>query len=84
MGWSKEGARHMSYVRVSQANGQSVAQEYRKQRQTQHLPVISIQHEILEKQRKKLQATREVFNNIPILSGPKSYLWEALRGLALA
>lgn len=84
MGWSKNGARHMSNVRVSRANGQSIAEEYRRQRQSQHLPVISIQHEILEKQRKKLHDTREVLNNIPILQGSKTYLWEALRGLSLA
>jgi len=84
MGWSKNGARHMSNVRVSRANGQSIAAEYRRQRQPQHLPVISIQHEILEKQRKKLHDTREVLNNIPILQGSKTYLWEALRGLSLA
>lgn len=84
MGWSKDGARHMAYVQVSRANGQSVAEEYRRQRQMQKLPVISIRHETLESQRKKLQSTREVLNNIPILQGPKNYLWEALRGLSLA
>ena len=84
MGWSKDGARHMSYVRVSQANGQSVAQEYRRQLQNQTLPVISFEPKILEKQQIKLQNAREVFNNIPILKGQKNYLWEALKGLALA
>jgi hypothetical protein len=84
MGWSKDGARHMSYVRVSQANGQSVADQYKIQRQKQNLPVINIEPKILEKQRKGLQNTREVLNNIPILKGSKSYLWEALKGLALA
>ncbi|MDR9786447.1 MAG: UPF0236 family protein [Peptococcaceae bacterium MAG4] len=72
MGWSKKGARHMSYVRVSQANGQSVAAQYKLQRQKQNLPVITIEPKILEKQRKKLQKTREVLNNIPILQGPKA------------
>jgi hypothetical protein len=84
MGWSKNGARHMSYVRVSQANGQSIAEQYKLQRQKQSLPVITIESKTLEKQRKKLQNTREVLNNIPILQGPKSYLWEALKALALA
>ncbi|MDR9786032.1 MAG: hypothetical protein RJR37_05335 [Peptococcaceae bacterium MAG4] len=72
----------MSYVRVSQANGQSVAAQYKLQRQKQNLPVITIEPKILEKQRKKLQKTREVLNNIPILQGPKSYLREALKSLA--
>jgi hypothetical protein len=84
MGWSKDGARHMSYVRVSQANGQSIADQYKHQRQKQNLPVITIEPKILEKQRIRLQNTREVLNNIPILQGAKSYLWEALKGLALA
>ena len=84
MGWSKDGARHMSYVRVCRANGQSIADQYKLQRQQQNLPVISIEPKILEKERKRLQNAREVFNNIPVLQGPKSYLWEALKGLALA
>lgn len=84
MGWSKNGAKHMSYVRVCQANGQSVAEQYKLQRQKQDLPVIAIEPKILEKQRRKLENVREVFNNIPILQGPKNYLWEALKGLALA
>lgn len=84
MGWSKNGARHMSYVRVSQANGQSVAAQYKLQRQKQNLPVITIEPKILKKQRKRLQNTREVLNNIPILQGSKSYLWEALKGLTFA
>jgi len=74
----------MSYVRVSQANGQSIAEQYKLQRQKQSLPVITIESQTLEKQRQKLQSTREVLNNIPILQGPKSYLWEALKALALA
>jgi len=84
MGWSKNGARHMSYVRICQANGQSIADQYKLQRKKQDLPVVNIEQEVLEKQRKKIQATREVFNNIPILRGPKNYLWEALKGLAFA
>jgi len=84
MAWSKNGARHMSYVRVARANGQSIAEEYIKQRQSQPLPVISINQEKLEKERKKLKETREVLDNIPILNGPKNYLWEALKALSLA
>lgn len=84
MGWSKDGARHMSYVRVARANGQSIAEEYRRQRQSQPLPIISIQQEKLERERIKLKDTREVLDNIPILHGPKNYLREALKGLAFA
>ncbi|BAF60426.1 Uncharacterized protein PTH_2245 [Pelotomaculum thermopropionicum SI] len=84
MGWSKDGARHMSYIRVARANGQSIAEEYRRQRQFQPLPVIYIQQEKLERERKKLKETREVLDNIPVLQGPKNYLREALKGLAFA
>ncbi|MDR9788385.1 MAG: hypothetical protein RJR37_14280 [Peptococcaceae bacterium MAG4] len=73
----------MSYVRVSQANGQSVAAQYKLQRQKQNLPVITIEPKMIRrKTRKKLQKPREVLNNIPILQGPKSYLREALKSLA--
>lgn len=83
MGWSKNGAKHMCYVRVARANGQSITEEYRRQRQFQPLPIISIQQEKLERERIKLKDTREVLDNIPILRGPKNYLWEALKRLAL-
>ena len=83
MGWSKNGAKHMSYVRVAQANGQSVAEQYKLQRR-QDLPVITIESKVLEKEHKKLQEAREVLNNIPILQGSKSFLWQALKSLSLA
>lgn len=84
MGWSLDGARHMAYVRVCQANGQSVAAEYIRQQQTKELPVLTVAEERLETERKKLREAREVLDNIPVLKGPKSFLYEALRGLSLA
>lgn len=84
MGWSRDGARHMANIRVCQANGQSVAAEYIKQQQTKKLPVLSISKERLETEQKKLKVAREVFDNIPVLKGAKSFLHEALQGLSLA
>jgi hypothetical protein len=77
-GWETNGKR-----RVAQANGQSVAEEYKLQRR-QNLPVITIESKVLEKEHKKLQEAREVLNNIPILQGSKSFLWQALKSLSLA
>jgi len=82
MGWSLEGARHMAYVRVCQANGNSVAEEYVRQTRRKVLPILTIAKETVEKQRKHLQATREILDNVPVFKGAKSYLYEALRGLA--
>ena len=84
MGWSRDGARHMAYVRTCQANGQSVAAEYIRQRQTKKLPVLTVAKERLETERKHLKVAREVIDNIPVLKGSKSFLYEALRELSLA
>jgi len=84
MGWSRDGARHMAYVRVCQANLQSVANEYIRQQQTKKLPVLTVAKERLETERKKLKVARELFDNIPVLKGSKSFLYEALQGLSLA
>ncbi|WP_425057888.1 ISLre2 family transposase ISAmde2 [Sporomusa carbonis] len=86
MGWSREGAKHMANIRVCQANGQEVAEEYLNQQRirSQALPVLTIAEETIEKQRNSLKAAREVLDNIPVLKGPKSFLYEALQGLSLA
>lgn len=62
MGWSREGAKHMAEIRVCQANGQSVANEYLNQccRRQEALPVLAISEETIEKQRKSLKSAREV------------------------
>jgi succinate dehydrogenase/fumarate reductase flavoprotein subunit len=57
--------------------------QYKLQRR-QNLPVITIESKVLEKEHKKLQEAREVLNNIPILQGSKSFLWQALKSLSLA
>lgn len=84
MGWSREGARHMAYIRVCQANGHSVTNEYIRQHHTKKLPALTFSKERLETERKKLKIAREVFDNIPVLKGSKSFLYEALQGLSLA
>lgn len=82
MGWSRDGTKHMANVRVCQANGGSVAQEYIRQVQSKSLPELQIAEKTMEVQRKKLQRTREMLENIPVLKGAKSYLHEALQGLS--
>lgn len=82
MGWSRAGAKHMANVRVCQANGVSLAQEYIRQIQSKSLPVLDIADKAVDTQRKKLQRTREMLGNIPVLKGAKSYLYEALQGLS--
>ena len=82
MGWSRAGAEHMANARVCQANGLSLAQEYIRQIQSKSLPVLHIADKTLDTQRKKLQRARELFGNIPVFKGAKSYLYEALQGLS--
>jgi len=82
MGWSRAGAKHMANVRVCQANGLSVSQEYVRQMQRKSLPVVHIAEKTVEAQRKKLKRTREMLGNIPVLKGAKSYLYWALQGLS--
>lgn len=86
MGWSREGAKHMANIRVCQANGQSVAEEYLEQQsiRLQGLPVLTIAKETIKKQRKDLKAAYEVLDNLPVLKGPKNFLYDALQGLSLA
>jgi hypothetical protein len=84
MGWSREGARHMAYVRVCQANGQSITNEYIRQQRTKKLPTLTVSKERLQPEQKKLKMAREIFDNIPVLKGSKSFLYEALQGLSLA
>lgn len=82
MGWSRTGAANMANVRVCQANGVSVAQEYVRQLQRKSLPVVYIAEKTVEVQRKKLKRTREILGNIPVLKGAKNYLYWALQGLS--
>ena len=82
MGWSQSGAKHMANVRVCQANGIDLVQEYLRQNQFKALPQLDIDKQILRVQRKKLQKVREVLGNIPVFKGAKSYLYEALQGLS--
>jgi len=82
MGWSRVGARHMANIRVCQANGVSVASEFVRQVREKKLPAINIAEETIKKQRGNLQLTREIFDNIPVLQWHKTYLFEALQGLA--
>nr|WP_281240893.1 ISLre2 family transposase [Sporolituus thermophilus] len=87
MGWSREGAKHMAYIRVCQANGQAVAEEYLRQQSTDYKieAMITSSAETVEAQRqKKVKVTGEKHDNIPILRGPKSFLYKALRELSLA
>ena len=87
MGWSQEGAKHMAYIRVCQANGQSVAEEYLRQQQANYkiAAMITSPADTLEDLRaKNTKTTSETHDNIPVLKGPKTFLYKALRELSLA
>lgn len=83
MGWSREGAKHMANIRVCRSNGLSIAGEYIRQTREKALPVITVSEDLIKKQRVKLAQAREILGNIPALNWHKTYLFEALQGLAM-
>lgn len=81
MGWTQSGARRMAEIRTCRANGRNVGQEYLNQK-VLPLPVLSLRPEVLTAERKQLGVLREQLENIPVLRGPRNFLFDALKGLS--
>jgi len=82
-GWSREGAEKMASLRVLEANGYSVREEYIMQK-TDKTPLIMACEDAIQQQRKLLrkQLLDVVRGNLPALKGRATYLTKALRGLS--
>jgi hypothetical protein len=81
MGWTKSGARRMAEIRTCRANGRNVGQEYLNQ-QTTPLPLLCLRQEVLTAERKQLGVLRGQLENIPVLRGPRNFLFDALKSLS--
>jgi len=82
-GWSREGAEKMASLRVLEANGYSIQEEYIMQK-TDNTSLIMACEDVIQQQRKllKKQLLDVVRGNLPTLKRRATCLTKALRGLS--
>ena len=80
--WSKAGANQMAKLRVMQANGRSVREQYLAQ-VPRSIGLMKVAEETVQAERRKLKKafTESLLDNLPALRGKSTFLTKALRGL---
>lgn len=82
MAWSRRGVDRMSYLRALRYNGQSIRHFYLRTYR-ENLPPFTLPAEVLKREREKGRETfREIYGNLPVLKGPTSSLWMAIKLLS--
>ncbi|MDN5347850.1 MAG: hypothetical protein PWP65_1414 [Clostridia bacterium] len=72
--WSRQGVDLMARLRALKANGQDVRGRYIAQKKQQLKPLKVELSVVVQERQRMIQVSREVFNNLPVLGGPKTQL----------